>query len=387
MLMTSCSAQVSRLNLPQFLPPPESSLDSVSYRGDAKSRVKPLDLSGIHQKHSTAAQGIAATDVAAGAASAPSATSSFFLPAIASSNLPPSISALSLGASASQRQVLGSQPRNRHGGLHAAASQSELSALTTSPVQSSRRAQLPAQTSSSNAAKGAWQSSTATEAARTAHGSDSHVLAGGSWQDIDAAASAHEQWVLRRQAARRSQEEEQWGQLTVQLPDQAGSVSQQLLQQVPDELQETAQFCAVSKVRWQTMLSKMHCASASWSHSLQHSHALHTCMPCHVMRLHCCWLHISCYVSQGGLPKRQPLISCMLQTCHDSPCASSLMYGLSREVCFSVQHIVTVISLLYVRVSCHPSLWYLLWYLYVSPLFNEFHIIPRYRYQLLVFLP
>lgn len=301
MLITSCSAQVSRLNLPQFLPPPESSLDSVSYRGDAKSRVKPLNLSGIRQKHGTAEQGIAATDIAADAASAPSVMSRFFLPAIASSNLPPSTSALSLGASASQRQVPGSQPSNMHGDLHAAASQSVLPALTTSPVQSSRRAQLPAPTSSSNAAKGAWQSSTATEAAGTAHGSDSHVLAGCSWQDIDAAASAHEQWVLLRQAARR---EEQWGQLTVQLSDQAGSVSQQLLQQVPDELQETAQFCAVSKVRWHTVLSETHCASASRSHSLQYSHALHTCTPCHVMRLHRCWLHISCYVSQGGLPKR-----------------------------------------------------------------------------------
>ena len=107
---------------------------------------------------------------------------------------------------------------------------------------------MPAQASSRNAAKGEWQSSTATGSARAAHGLDSTVLAGLSWQDIDAAASAHEQWVLRRQAARKTQEEEQWGQLTVQLPDQAASVSEQLLQQVPEELQETAQFCAVSKV-------------------------------------------------------------------------------------------------------------------------------------------
>lgn len=54
---------------------------------------------------------------------------------------------------------------------------------------------------------------------------------------------------MRRQAARRSQEEEQWGQLTVHLHAGTASVSKQLLQHLPEELQETAQFCTVSKVR------------------------------------------------------------------------------------------------------------------------------------------
>lgn len=102
--------------------------------------------------------------------------------------------------------------------------------------------------------------------ARTAHASDLNVLAGGSWQSIATAASAHEQWVMRRQAARTTQEAEQWGELTVHLPNGAVSVSEQLLQQLPEELQENAQFCAVSKVpvHWTTVT---HVLPTAYSHS------------------------------------------------------------------------------------------------------------------------
>ena len=237
---------MSRLNLPQFLPPPESSLDSVSYRGDARSRIKPLDLSAVRQPHLTADCSNAAADPAPGLATVQSAKSGVLLPAIASFSLPPSISALNLTPNPSQQSL--KQQQSKHAALYAAPSQAALVSCNSGPMQSSRLGRAPAQKKSNTAAKEAWQYPMTEASACTAHASNLNVLAGGSWQSIATAASAHEQWVLRRQAARTTQEAEQWGELIVHLPNGAVSVSEQLLQQLPEELQENAQFCAVSKV-------------------------------------------------------------------------------------------------------------------------------------------
>ena len=97
-----------------------------------------------------------------------------------------------------------------------------------------------------------WQYPAATASARTAQGQKLTGMAGESWQSIATADSAHERWVMRRQAARgrtsQEQEEELWGQLTVQLPGSATLVPDELLQQLPEELHETAQLCSTTAV-------------------------------------------------------------------------------------------------------------------------------------------
>ena len=71
---------------------------------------------------------------------------------------------------------------------------------------------------------------------------------------------------MRRQAARTTQEAEQWGELIVHLPNGTVCVSEQLLQELPEELQENAQFCAVSKVpvHWATVT---HVLLTAYSHT------------------------------------------------------------------------------------------------------------------------
>ena len=272
--------QVSRLNLPQFLPPPEASSDSVSYRNEARRHIKPLNFSALQSPniHTNPADHVTATF---SAAQSGSARSNPHLPAISGFTALPVSPALALDNVPGPRSLY-QQHSSRHEGSHQTHSPA-IPGIVSGPMQTSRLIKQPTQTLPSTAAKRAkhkspaagpaglagsaltvpglnlnkvmgepWQYPAAAASAHTAQGQKLSGVAGESWQSIATADSAHEQWVMRRQAARarigQEQEEELWGQLTVQLPSSAILVPEHLLQQLPEELHETAQLCSTTAV-------------------------------------------------------------------------------------------------------------------------------------------
>lgn len=209
--------------MPQLLPK-SSSLDDVSYRKDAGLRVKPKKQRPDVSAFSSAA------------ASHTGATSMRLLPIVPGE--------VANAASASARESIKSAKAEvqlgmsgnadklgikfaQHGAVDNAAAQLEWppSPAVYNPQQTRRLAQQPS----------SWQ---LCSAAGTSPSSNN--LAAKSWQQLLSTASAHEQWVAHKHTAHGrtsgSGDEEEWGELLVRVPKQAGAVMEKLMQQLPQAL-------------------------------------------------------------------------------------------------------------------------------------------------------
>ena len=120
----------------------------------------------------------------------------------------------------------------QHGAFDSAAAQLKWSPFPTvfSPQQTSRLAQQPS----------SWQLPSAAVTARSGMSPSSNSLAAKSWQQVLSSVCAHEQWVAHKHTAHGRMsgtgDEEEWGQLLVRVPKQAGTFTGQLMQQLPQAL-------------------------------------------------------------------------------------------------------------------------------------------------------
>ena len=227
-----CCLQVPCLDLPQFLPN-SSSLDDVSYRKDTSLRVKPIDLSRLQRPDASALNSAAASNTGAtlmrllpivpgDVANAPSTS--------ARESIKSAKAEVQLGLS-SNAEKLGIKSA-QHGVVDSAAAQLKWlpSPAVYSPQQTRRLSQQPS----------SWQLSSAAGTACSGISPSSNNLAAKSWQQLLSTASAHEQWVAHKHTAygrmSGTGDEEEWGELLVRVPKQAGAVMEKLMQQLPQAL-------------------------------------------------------------------------------------------------------------------------------------------------------
>ena len=253
--------QVSYLSLPYF-GALETSQEDVSYREDLPSqRVRALDLSHAHHSH---------------AANVSAALGSSRLPA--RSRILPSSPALAVEHDAASQpaanghhslgQPMGLLPSDNNAAgipdlLKSGSAKHAQHASSARPALPKFKLPLPPDVSSHlqpgrlTAHSKAWQAAGKARTACEAFGQPSGRVVMRDWQQIPADLSAHEQWVMHRQAqhGRMSEagDEEQWGELAVQLPKGGGGVIEQLLQQLPEGLGDITDMCTISQVTfvWQ----------------------------------------------------------------------------------------------------------------------------------------
>lgn len=243
-----CCTQVSCLNLPQFLPN-SSSLDDVSYWKDTKARVNPIDLSKVQRSDAPALSNGSAAAYKTGTQSVR------LLPAVPGN-------AANAGSASARETIRADRaevqlgrtssvenPRAKSGqsGDFDAAAQLNWppSPAVFSPQPTSRPAQQPS----------SWQLSIAAGKAQHSTSPSSNNLAAKSWQQLLSTASAHEQWVTHRHNSHGrtfdTGGEEEWGELLLRVPKQAGSVTEKLLQQLPQALAGSVHAQAALQVRLQ----------------------------------------------------------------------------------------------------------------------------------------
>lgn len=227
--------QVSCLNLPQFLTN-SSFLDDVSYWKDTKSHVNPIDLSKVQRPDMPALSNGSAAAYKTGTQSAR------LLPAVPG-DAPNAVSASARGtirsdraevqlARSSNAEKVTQVTSGQTGDFHTAAAQLQWppSPAVFSPQPTSRPAQQPS----------TWQLSIAAGKAQHGTSPSSNNLAAKSWQQLVSTASAHEQWVSHRHNSHgRTSDtggEEEWGELLLRVPKQAGTVTEKLMQQLPQAL-------------------------------------------------------------------------------------------------------------------------------------------------------
>ena len=240
--------QVSHLNLPQFIPN-SPSVEDVSYRKETDLRVKPLDLSGVQRSDasafvSSAAVAAASLPVAPGNSPVPDAVTGSLR--IVADRTTRTQRQLAKSSNAAQHGVKLAQRAHQvqHAALDSAAAQFKWppGLGIVSPQQTSRLAMPPS----------SQQLASTAGTARTFTSPNSNNAAAKSWQQVVATASAHEQWVMQRHLAhgRMSEtgNEEEWGELFVRMPKQAGIQTEELVQQLPEGLAGSVHAQAASQV-------------------------------------------------------------------------------------------------------------------------------------------
>ena len=264
------------MNLPEFVSS-SSRLEDVSHSKDTSSRrIKPLELSRAQWPDGPAKSG------RENAADSRLQASQNCLP-LTPSNTP--IHDLSIASQSMAMNRCGTQQSTAPlSGTSIAASRPD-----PQPAQHAQQAGLeyaavgcfklpkdsavsgPQQASRLGARSKSWQMYGTAGTARGPSSPNSNSVAAKSWQQTLAGATAHEQWVMQRHLThgRMSEagSEEKWGELQVRLPKHASSSAEQLVQQLPEELNEAAHVCHVIQVCHYTP------AALDWMYSLfAHSH-------------------------------------------------------------------------------------------------------------------
>ena len=247
---------MSHLSLPHF-GALETSQQDVSYREDLPSqRVRALDVNHAH--HSNAAN----VSAAFGSSRLP-ARSRILPPSPALKYESDAAIQPAINRDHSLGQAIGLLPSDSDAAeiadqLKTGSAKHAHHASSARPAPPKFKLPLPPEPSSHSqpgrltAHSKAWQAAGTARTAREAFGQPSGRVVMRDWQQNPADLSAHEQWVMQRQAqhGRMSEagDEEQWGELTVQLPKGGGGVIQQLLQQLPEGLGNIADMCTMSQV-------------------------------------------------------------------------------------------------------------------------------------------
>ena len=240
--------QVSHLNLPQFIPT-KSSQGAIYGRDAHSENLKLLDLSKDQEPATYSSR---------------HAPRSARLPLVPNTTPVPDVHTESQFATTSRTDT----------GLSRSALTS--SAAASTHLQSAQHAQQasldwpgspafkmptafggpsPLQASRLEGQPKSWQVHSTAGTAREPASPNSKSLAAKAWQQALAGSSAHEQWVMRRHLThgRMSEAgtENSWGELSIRLPKQAidNSNEEQLLQQLPDGLNEAAELVKLTKVR------------------------------------------------------------------------------------------------------------------------------------------
>ena len=239
--------QVAHLSLPLF-ESGEHSLEDVSFREDScLHRVRPLDLSQVDRP----AEGSAAL----------SGTISKNRVPLWDKLLPqPPRNSPALGSSAAVQAAEDSDGcpmqatdsivksehvsarLNQHASHHKAAT-ARFNMPNPTDLVSLDQAGKPVQSTKS------WRAAGTAREPLSLHSNRAAVQ---SWQQTLIGASAHEQWAMQRQGShgRMSEagENEDWGELTLQLPKGARPSVDQLLQQLPEALRNSVNMCTVAQV-------------------------------------------------------------------------------------------------------------------------------------------
>ena len=258
-LTTMPCDQVSHLSLPQFIPD-NHCVDDVSYRKDTRARVQPLDLSKVKREEPGAIIGDSGRSTAKGTGTATDAA------VAAVTSVSSAFSATQLSNRSLRPEAQFDRSRNaehhmakltKHAQHAAYASPAQFEWPLSQSLSDDKLTSRPALQLKS------WQLSNATGIASESHNPDN--LPAKAWQPMLSTASAHEQWVLQRHTTHGRMSEggdsESWGELLVRVPQQASTVIEQLVQQLPEGLAGSVHSCAQTQVRLLSTQSCDHCCS------------------------------------------------------------------------------------------------------------------------------